>query len=397
MVGIARHAGHRVGGYASRMPSRHRRSAAALTVVAGLLVTGCSFGAPDDGAGGQSPNLPPPTSGASTAPAPPSGVVTVITQGLDVPWAIAFLPDGSALVTERDTRQIKKVSPDGTSITLVQTVDEARPSGEGGLLGIAVSPDYATDSLVFAYYSAESDNRIARFRLGERPQPIVTGIPKSGIHNGGRLAFGPDGFLYASTGDGASSSRSQDLGTLAGKILRMTKDGTPAPGNPFAGSLIWTYGHRNVQGLAWDSRGRMFATEFGQNTWDEINRIEPGRNYGWPTVEGIGGNPSFVDPIQQWATSVASCSGAAIAGDVLVAACLRGQRLWLVPIDEAGTVASPPVAAFVNEYGRLRAATTAPDGSIWVSTSNLDGRGQPRDGDDKILRVVIDGEGIALT
>jgi glucose/arabinose dehydrogenase len=364
-----------------------------------LLLAGCAFGPPDNTSAGGSPQLPPPTSanGSPVDPGPPSVVATVIAQGLRVPWAIAFLPDGSALVTERDTKRIVKVGPpngaSGLTITPVQTIDDVRPGGEGGLMGIAVSPDYANDHLVFIYYTAETDNRIVRLTLGGTPQAIVTGIPKSSIHNGGRLAFGPDGYLYASTGDGASSPRAQKLDTLAGKILRMTKDGAPAPGNPFPNSLIWSYGHRNVQGLAWDSHKRMYATEFGQNTWDEINLIEPGKNYGWPAVEGIANNPSFVDPIQQWTTSEASCSGAAIAGDVLVAACLRGQRAWLLRLDAVGHVRGVPVAALVNAYGRLRAAVTAPDGSIWVSTSNRDGRGNPTDGDDRLLRLVAAGTG----
>lgn len=374
-----------------------RRQLLVVTLVAGLVSAGCAFGPPDEVDSGAPPNLPPPTSSPSVNDGPPSVTATVITQDLDVPWGIAFLPDGSALVTERDTRRIMQVSADGATVTPVQTIDDARPSGEGGLLGIAVSPDYATDGLVFIYYTAANDNRIARLALGGTPEPIVTGIPKAGNHNGGRLAFGPDGYLYASTGDAAVPTRSQDLGTLAGKILRMTKDGTPAPGNPFPDSLVWSYGHRNVQGLAWDADERMYATEFGQNTWDEINRIEPGGNYGWPQIEGVGNDPSYVDPLQVWPTSESSCSGAAIAGDVLVAACLRGNRLWLMRLAD-GELAGPPVAALVGEYGRFRAAATAPDGSIWVSTSNHDGRGQVRAGDDKILRLVVagGGGGIAL-
>ncbi len=379
------------------MSARPQRSSIALTLLTVAALGGCAFGPPDGVEGGSPPNLTPPTS-TSVNDGPPSVVATVIAEGLAIPWGIAFLPDGSALVTERNTRRILQVTPANgdaeLTVTPVQTIEEVRPAGEGGLLGIAVSPDYASDRLVFIYYTAENDNRIARLRLGEAPEPIVTGIPKGGIHNGGRLAFGPGGYLYASTGEVGDAPRSQVLDTLAGKILRMTKDGDPAPGNPFPDSLVWSYGHRNVQGMAWDSEGRMFATEFGQSTWDEINRIDPGRNYGWPHVEGIADNPSFVDPIQQWNPSEASCSGAAIAGNVLIAACLRGQRVWLLALDADGNLQGPPVAALVGEYGRLRAAQTAPDGSVWVSTSNLDRPGAS--GDDKLLRLVVGGGGGSL-
>jgi glucose/arabinose dehydrogenase len=297
---------------------------------------------------------------------------------------VAFLPDGSALVTERDTARILSVRPGG-QVTEAARIDEAEPRGEGGLMGIAVSPTYAEDRWVYVYYTAADDNRIMRLRLGETPQPVLTGIPKAGNHNGGRIAFGPDGMLYAGTGDAAERDSSQDLGNLGGKILRMTPEGRPAPGNPHEGSVVYSYGHRNVQGIAWDSAGRLYASEFGQNRYDELNRIEAGRNYGWPEVEGPGdGDDRFVDPIATWATDDASPSGIAVAGDYVYMACLRGERLYRVSLDGRDVR-----AMFVGEYGRLRHAARAPDGSVWVLTSNHDGRGDPAPNDDRILRLTV--------
>lgn len=313
--------------------------------------------------------------------------ITVLARGLQAPWGLAFLPDGSALISERDSRVIKQLRPDG-SVRIVQRVTEADASGEGGLLGIAVAPTYAQDKLVYVYYTTGEDNRIARFRLGERLQPIVTGIPVSGIHNGGRLAFGPDGFLYAGTGDASERGRSQDRSSLGGKVLRMTVEGKPAPGNPFGDSIVWSLGHRNVQGLAWDKAGRLFAPEFGQNRFDEVNLIRPGGNYGWPDVEGRGGGGRFTDPLITWATDDASPSGAAIADQTLYVACLRGERLYQVPIDSSGRLGTPK-ALLVGEYGRLRHVALAPDGSLWILTSNRDGRGDPIDADDRVLRLNV--------
>lgn len=326
------------------------------------------------------PSAPAPTA-SSQAPAPTEP--QVITSGLEAPWGLAFLPGGDALVSERDTARILRVPAAGGDAVEVTRIEATRPGGEGGLLGLAVSPDVETDQLVYAYVTAADDNRIVRFRLDNPGEvtPVLTGIPKGRIHNGGRLAFGPDGLLYASTGDTGDTSLSQDPRSLGGKVLRMTSEGEPAEA---AGSLVFTQGHRNVQGLAFDDRGRLFATEFGQNTFDEVNELVEGGNYGWPEVEGDGtGDGRFLAPLLTWDPSEASPSGAAVANGSLYVAALRGQRLWQVALDGD----APPEPLLQGEYGRLRAVATAPDGSLWVLTNNTDGRGEPSPDDDRVLRV----------
>lgn len=308
------------------------------------------------------------------------GAVETVATGLEAPWGLAFLPDGAALVSERDSKRILAVA--GGAVREVARIDEAAPRGEGGLLGIAVAADYGRDPWVYVYYTSANDNRIARLRLGGRPEPILTGIPKARNHNGGRIAFGPDGMLYAGTGDAGQRNAAQDRASLAGKILRMTPDGRPAPGNPFGDSLVYSYGHRNVQGLGWDAGGTLYASEFGQNTYDELNRIEAGRNYGWPMVEGPSDDPRFTNPIATWATDDASPSGIAVVDDRVWMACLRGERLYRLGTDGRGAE-----ALLVGAYGRLRHVAVAPDESMWVLTSNRDGRGSPSRDDDRILRL----------
>ncbi|MEJ3743542.1 PQQ-dependent sugar dehydrogenase [Actinomycetes bacterium KLBMP 9797] len=361
---------------------------ATLAVGLALALTACGDDEPE-----RAPAAPVPTpttsSGAPSTPsgAPDLGAPQQVADGLDVPWGLAFLPDGNALVAERDTGRIVRVSPGGGAPQRVYQVPGVDAGGEGGLLGLAVSPNYATDQYVYAYFTAASDNRIVRFRLsGGAPEVIFDGISKASNHNGGRIAFGPDGMLYAGTGDAAERDSSQDPDDPNGKILRLTPDGDPAPGNPRSGSPVYSLGHRNVQGLAWDSAGRLYGIEFGQNEFDEVNLIEPGRNYGWPEVEGDGDTRGgrYTDPLVTWSTDEASPSGAAVAGDTLYVAALRGERLWTVPL--ANGAAGEPRAELVNRYGRLRTVAVAPDGALWVTTSNRDGRGDLRDGDDRILR-----------
>jgi glucose/arabinose dehydrogenase len=316
-----------------------------------------------------------------------------VATGLSVPWGIAFLPDGDAVVTERDTRRVLVIGGTDHRVRTVGTLDAAVPlgdqGGEAGLLGVAVSPHFARDHALFFYLSTAADNRIVRAplrhgRLGA-PSVVLAGIPNGFIHDGGRLAFGPDGYLYATTGETGRPDLAQDRSSLAGKILRLTTTGDPAPGDPFAGSPVWSFGHRNVQGIAWDAAGRLWASEFGQDTYDELNLIERGGDYGWPTVEGRGGGPGMTDPEVVWDTDEASPSGLAYAAGHLWLAALRGERLWRVDVHGADAV--HPVPFFVGRYGRMRTVVAAPDGSLWLSTSNRDGRGEPRPGDDRILRV----------
>jgi glucose/arabinose dehydrogenase len=307
--------------------------------------------------------------------------------GLEVPWGIAWLPNRRILVSERTTGRILMLNRRGgrpREVMRIPGVDTQ--AGEGGLLGIAVSPRYRRNRYVYAYFTSADDNRIVRFRLGGRVRPVLTGIDRAFNHNGGRIAFGPDGMLYAGTGDAGDASSAQDRDDLNGKILRMRPNGRVPRDNPFPGSLVYSWGHRNVQGLAWDGEDRLWATEFGQNELDEVNLIQPGRNYGWPEVEGTGGGERFVDPLVTWSTSEASPSGAAIKGDRLYVAALRGERLWRVKLDGERT-AGEPQSLYRSRFGRLRTVAIGPDGALWFTTSNTDGRGSPEDGDDRLLRV----------
>jgi glucose/arabinose dehydrogenase len=323
---------------------------------------------------------------------------SVIATNLEVPWGFAFLPNGDALFTERDSGRLLRMDSSG-DVQEVQTLP-TRGYGEGGSLGLAVPPDYERDGYVYAYYTTEEDNRVVRLRLSEEPEPILTGIPFNSYHDGGRISFGPDGMLYVATGDAGDPSNSQDRSSLGGKILRLTPDGGVPEDNPFPDSPVYSYGHRNVEGLAWDEGGQLYASEFGRDAFDEVNRIEPGENYGWPEVEGEGGEDlGYVDPITTWPTSEASPSGAAILkngaipqweGDLFVAA-LRGQRLWRLELGPDGGVTGRE-ELLKDEVGRIRNVVQAPDGSLWVTTSNLDGYGSPvSDEDDRILRLAPAG------
>lgn len=369
----------------ARTIGTRRAGGAALALAVAVTLGGCATPMPS----------PSPSPSASAEPlssgVQPAGEPTVIATGFTAPWSVVRLAGGTSLVSERDSALVKEISPDGV-VREVGLVDGVRPGGEGGLLGLAVKEGTAgTDTSLYVFYTTAVDNRIMRIRLDGKPgsfrlghvDPILTGLPFAGNHNGGRIAFGPDGMLYATAGDAGQRDIAQDPASLGGKILRMTSDGAVPADNPFPDSYVYSLGHRNPQGIAWDDDGQLWASEFGQNTWDEINRIEPGANYGWPVVEGIGNNPAYVDPLYQWPTNEASPSGLAAVQGTLFAAALRGERLWAV---YPGSPTSA-TAWFVGEFGRLRDAVAGPDGTLWILTNRSDGRGDGGPGSDSLLEV----------
>lgn len=384
------------------MRSRHSLVVAAVGAVAGcaLLLASCGSDDADPDAGATTPTtgtsstgptLPPtsaPTPGALTGPVT-VGAVTEVTTDLDLPWSIAFTADGTALVSQRDEDTIVAVAPDGgqTDLGEVPGVDG---DTEGGLLGLAFEP--AVPDRLYVYATTGSTNSVFRttYRDGALGdfETLIDDIPASDRHNGGRMTFGPDGMVYIGTGDATESGNAQDSTSLAGAILRVTPDGDVPPDNPDPGSPVYSFGHRNVQGLAFDADGRLWASEFGNHEQDELNLIEPGRNYGWPEVEGIAGDDRFVDPLAQWTPAEASPSGLAYVADTLFLASLRGERLWRIPLAGASLAGEPEVV--LDGYGRLRDAVLAPDDTLWVLTNNTDeGRTDPRPGDDRILRIEL--------
>ena len=354
---------------------RSTRSALALALAAALALAGC--------AADPTPRSTPSVASTSAAEDGPRDVVT----GLAAPWSVVRVGD-TALVSERDAARILEFAPGG-DIREVAVIDGVATGGEGGLLGLAVAPDTRA---LYVYSTAAEGNRVERyplegapgsFELGT-PETIIDALPRAGIHNGGRIAFGPDGSLYVATGDAGVPGSAQDRDSLSGKILRLAPDGTVPQDNPFTGSPIYSLGHRNVQGLGWAADGRMFASEFGQDAVDELNLIEAGANYGWPEVEGSGGaDRGFIDPVQEWPTDDASPSGLAVIGDTIYIANLRGRVLRAVPVDDPTSATEYLDGAF----GRLRAVVEGPGGEVWVLTNNTDGRGDPVPGDDRVIAL----------
>ena len=364
--------------------------------VAGILATTACSATVDTPVASPPATRVAPTTPASADPAVPvrpSSTGDTVASDLSAPWSVVPMPDGTALVSERDDGTVVEVSAAG-SVRPIGVVPEVVSGGESGLNGLAVwHGDGGT--WLYAYHGAADDNRVVRMPLtggaGQRSlgaaEVVFAGIARARNHDGGRIAFGPDGFLYVTTGDAGNRPSAQDPASPNGKILRLTPEGDPAPGNPYD-NAVWSLGHRNVQGIAWADDGTMWASEFGQDTFDELNRITPGANYGWPVVEGEAGDARFADPIVTWPTSDASPSGIAVVDGTVFMAALRGERLWAVDVSGGEAVGAPE--AVLTGEGRLRDVTVGADGSLWVLTNNTDGRGAPRDGDDRLLRLPLE-------
>lgn len=360
---------------------------AALAV--GALLSSCTGPAPSGASA--------PPGAAAGEPASP-GRVTELATGLDTPWGLTFLPDGSALVSSRDTFEIRRVDPETGDHHAVGQVDGVATAPDSGLLGLAASPAVARDRTVYAFVSTASDNRVVALELDpEFTSFTQTRVVLDGIqvgtdrHQGGRLAFDETGALWVTTGDANNPSLPSDPNSLNGKILRIRPDGTIPPDNP-SDSSVYSTGHRNVQGITFGPDGTVYSSEFGDQEQDEVNVITPGADYGWPDSEGFVGSTG-TPPLFTFATDEASPSGIAYASGSLWVAGLRGQRLWQLPVD-GGELAGDPVSHLEREYGRLRTVQSAPDGTLWITTSETDGASwggaSPEERDDRILRIELD-------
>lgn len=384
----------------------HRTSARAIVAAAaGLLGLGVALAGCTGGASGSSASAQPHVSVPADPTPRPGSIATLgepheLTTDLEAPWGLTFLPDGSALVSERISGRILRVPADGGDARPVGVVPHVQVSSEGGLLGIVASPEFDEDRTVFASVSGAEENWIVALTVADDfaslavDRVLLDGIQTADRHHGGRLAIGPDGRLWIGTGDAFEPENAATDDSLNGKILRIATDGSIPADNPDA-SPIYSSGHRNVQGIAFGPDGTPYASELGHRTWDEVNVLRPGEDYGWPETEGIAGDTG-VAPIATIHPDDASPSGVAYAAGSLWIGALGGQRLWQLPVDGGAAIAEP-IEHFVGTYGRIRTVEVAPDGALWLITSNTDratwGGTEPRPGDDRILRVPIEQPG----
>lgn len=357
-----------------------------LVVVASVLIFGLPVGQ----------FFAPTETGASAGLSADDTEYEVVAEDLQVPWEVVVLDEGRSLVTERSGDLL--LLEDGEEHVLEQFDElDNPPLGEGGLLGIAVHPNFADNNYLYVYQTVDREsveNTVRRYEVDfdsmelRNEEVIIDGIPSDRFHNGGRIAFGPDEQLYVTTGDATNSDLAQDRDSLAGKVLRLTDDGEIPEDNPF-GNAVYSYGHRNPQGLAWDDAGRLWVTEHGADARDELNLVEAGENYGWPAIRGSETDPEMRSPVyhsgeyETWAPA----GTAAVDGSVFFAG-LRGERLYEAGVD--GERVNSFTAHFSGDFGRIRAVTVGPDEEyLYITTSNTDGRGDAGAGDDRLIRVPI--------
>ncbi len=317
----------------------------------------------------------------------------IIAENLRIPWDIAFLPSGDLLVTERSGRVLKI----GTQTKLIAEISGVKHIGEGGLLGMALHPDFLVNNYVYLYSTTQDNtgiaNRVERYTLSGETltdrKNILDGIKGSSNHDGGRIQFGPDGYVYITTGDAENPTSAQDKNSLNGKILRIKDDGTIPEDNPF-GNAVYSLGHRNPQGLAWDSSGRLWQIEHGpsglQTGYDEVNLIQKGGNYGWPILKGDQKQSGYSAPILHSGTSDTwAPAGLTQYNGSLYFSGLRGESIYKAQI--VSDTKLDLSAHFTSEFGRIRTIVVGPDGYFYITTSNTDGRGQKKERDDKIIRI----------
>lgn len=324
--------------------------------------------------------------------------IKVVAENLNIPWEMIFLPDGSFLITERPGNLVRlNINSNATPIKI--PVASVKTDGEGGLLGMVLHPDFAQNNWLYLYFTTAGAkgniNKVERFIFDDKAnsltpdKEIVSNIPAGANHDGGRIAFGPDGYLYITTGESGQANLAQDKNSLGGKILRVKDDGSIPADNPF-GNAVYSYGNRNSEGIAWDSSEQLWATEHGPSGaltgFDEINLIVKGGNYGWPIVYGQTNKPGLIAPIiQSGATDTWAPSGNLIIGNTLLWAGLRGEAIYSATIN--GKKLENFKTTFKNQFGRLRFIKQAPDGWLYIATNNTDGRGTPKPGDDKLIRI----------
>ena len=384
------------------MAGVRRRTARAAASLAALLATVALTGCGSDGyepAGpfrplpeGAPPQVGPPTTSPPAAPGPPAdpgagqgaGDPNVMASGLQVPTGLVLLPDGSAVVVERETGRLLQVFPDRSPARELMTVPGVDTAGDGGLLGLALSPTYEQDGLLYAYLSTATDNRVVRFPLGGTPNPVLTGIPRGEVRNGGGLLFGVDGSLYVGTGDTGNAALAQDPSSLAGKVLRVDVFGQPVGADP-----VFSRGHSDVRALCLGGADAVFATDDPAEGRDELNQVVAGSDHGWPAR-----GPDSTGPVAVFPANAGGLAGCTVSGPTVFVGALDGERVHLVRLDapqdpgQGSGGSEAPTELLTDTYGRLRTVVIDLQGGLWVTTSNRDGVGTPREDDDKVLRIL---------